>query len=418
MTLTVERPLGRPTLASASSLALFALATTVVVGCGGDKPPAAKPSPPAVQVVAVETRDVPDLRRYPGTTDALDAAAIVARVPGVLESQHFTVGATVAQGDLLFVIEQPPYEAQVLQAAGAVEQAEAALDFARLELERNRPLAESGAISSQDLDRYVANVRSASGALQSARAALVQAEIELGYTEVRAPFAGRISENLVDVGNVVGGTGPVELATVVRFDPMLVYFEPAGVEAVDFLQAWPSTTVPVTVTLRGAAADRTIDGTLDYVGNAANGSTSTLTARATFANADGLVLPGLAVDLTVDLGMMKDRLVVPGQAIQLDPQTAYVWVVEKDALRRQNVELGPQWNGMRVVEGVKAGTQVVVAGNPLALRTGVTVKPTVTTFEAALQAGAGDSKDAGAGGNHPAQSPAAGRGATHQGAGS
>ncbi len=431
MTVLFACPASVRSVVRGGSGAALAVALAAAAGCDGDRPVAPKPPPPSVEVVAVETRDVPDLRRYPGTTAAVESAAIVARVAGVLESQAFTDGATVDEGDLLFVIEQPPYEAQVVQAAGAVEQAEAALEFARIELARNRPLAETGAISSQELDRYVANVRSATGALDSARATLVQAEIELGYTEVRAPFAGRASEALIDVGNVVGpGGGPVELATLVRLDPMRVYFEPSGAEATDFLAIWPSTSVPVTVTLRGRTGDRSIDGTLDYVANAADGSTSTITARAIFPNADGRVLPGLAVDLVADLGMMKDRLVVPGQAIQLDPQHAFVWVVEKDVLHRQDVQLGPQWKGMRVVEGVTPGMRVVVSGNPLALRTGVTVKATETTIEAFLaDRETSDAKAAAptpkgspsatkSGGNHPAQSPVAGHASPPAGAGS
>jgi RND family efflux transporter MFP subunit len=205
----------------------------------------------------------------------------------------------------------------------------------------------------------------------------------------------------------------------VQLDPMQVYFEPSGVEAADFLSAWPSTTVPVTVTLRGETTARAIDGTLDYVGNAADGSTSTITARATFPNADGLVLPGLAVDLTVDLGLMKDQLVVPGQAIQTDPQHAFVWVVEKDVLHRQDVTLGAQWKGMRIVQGVTPGMKVVVSGNPLAMRTGIAVKPTQVTLDAFLADAAKKASDSKAatpkgrpsatkpGGNHPAQSPAA-----------
>lgn len=418
--------------ASIAMLVLAGLVAGPPAGCDRAPKPAPKAPPPVpVTVVDVEVRDIPDLRRYPATTGAVQEAMLVARVNGVLESQNFTDGAVVAENELLFVIEQAPYEAQVLVAAGAVRQAEAALEFARIEYERNRPLADSGAISAQELDRYVADVQSATGALESAQAALVQAEIELGYTEVVAPFAGRAGERLVDPGNVVGGgDGPLDLVSIVQLDPMYARFEPAGSEAADYMKAWPATTVPVTVTVRGRSGSTSLDGTLDFVSNAAGGGTSTVSARAIFPNPDGLVIPGLAVDLNVHLGTLEHRSVVPEQAIQLDPQHAFVWVVEKDVLHRQDVTLGPQWNGMRVVEGIGTGAAVVVKGNPLALRTGTAVKPTTQSMDDFLKAAAKAAADATAptpvgkpssskaGGNHPAQSPAAKHGETHSGAGS
>ncbi|MFM1833611.1 MAG: hypothetical protein RLZZ461_1927, partial [Planctomycetota bacterium] len=355
-----------------------------------------------------ENRDLPDHRRYPGTTQAVESVTLVARVEGFLERRLFEEGTAVAADALMFVIEPAPYEAQVLQAQGAVREAEAQVADARIVVERNRPLVESGAVSSQEFDAQLANLAVAEGALESARAAMLEAEIQLGYTEVRSPIAGRVGERFVDVGNLVGAIGgPSQLATVVSLDPMRVVFEPAGREAADFLAAWPSTTVPVIATVPGTTSSIELHGTLDLVDNTAASGTSTVLARATFPNPDGRVLPGLAVDLLVELGTLKNRIVVPDEAIRLDPQHAYVWVVEDGKLARKTVELGASSNGLRAVTGIDAKTAVVVEGNPLMLRTGAAVDSKSESIDAFIARMAATSSSTEPAAAHPAQSPVA-----------
>ncbi|MCP4835984.1 MAG: efflux RND transporter periplasmic adaptor subunit [Phycisphaera sp.] len=404
---------GSASLAGTLAISAATCLGIVLAGCGGDKPAPKKAAPPLpVTVVEVEKRDIPDRRRFPGTTQAVTQVSLVARVEGFLEDRLFEEGSVVNEGHVLFVIEQPPYEAEVLKAAGAVLEAEAALELARIDYERNLPLAETGAVSTQELDQYAADFASARGRLEAAEAARIEAEIRLEYTEVRAPFTGRIGERLVDVGNVVGGVGnPTALANLVQVDPMRVVFEPPGSDIVAFLAAWPSSDVSVEITLPGENGDKAIAGRLDLVDNVANQSTSTFLARASFPNADGRVLPGLAADLVVDLGMMADQMVVPAEAIRNDPQNAYVWVEKGGVLARTDVVLGPQWQGVRVVTGLEAGDHVLVTGNPLALRTGMKVAATDTTIDAFLAKTAKDAeakvKSADPASSHPAQSPAA-----------
>ena len=210
----------RPRVVSMSGTIAFAASVslaTVLAACGSGKPKTS-PKPPAlpVTVVEVESQGIPDRRRFPGTTQAVMEVSLEARIEGFLEERLFEEGSIVERGEVLFVIEQPPYEANVLKAAGQVLEAKASLELSRLDYERNLPLAETGAVSTQELDQYAANLASARGQVEAAEAAMIQAEIQLEYTEVRAPFTGRIGERLVDLGNVVGGVGnPTRLATIV-----------------------------------------------------------------------------------------------------------------------------------------------------------------------------------------------------------
>ena len=387
---------------------------SILIGCESKKPKTeAKPPPLPVTVVQVETQGIPDRRRFPGTTQAIMEVSLEARIVGFLEERLFEEGSIVERGEVLFVIEQPPYEADVLQAAGQLLEAKAALELARLDYERNLPLAETGAVSTQDLDQYAADLASARGKVEAAEGALIQSEIKLEYTEVRAPFTGRIGERLVDVGNVVGGVGnPSKLARLVQSDPMRVIFQPSGSDVSAFLAAWPSTEVSVEITIPGENDGKPIMGRLDLVDNVANNSTSTFLARAEFPNQDGKVIPGLVTDLVVDLGTMPDQMVVPNEAIRNDPQNAYVWLEKDGTLTRTDVELGAQWKGLRVVKGLKTGDRVLVTGNPMALRTGLKVSATTVTTKDFLAKNQKSAKEAGSTSSdphstHPAQSPAA-----------
>lgn len=389
---------------------LVAALMTSLAGCGDAAPKPPKPQPLPVTVVEAAKQDVPDLRRFPGSTQAVMEATMIARITGFLEERRFDEGSDVTEGEILFVIEQPPYEAEVLAAQGQLEQAEAAAEIARLDFERNEPLAESGAISAQELDTYATDLQSAEGLLLSARAQLVESEINFSYTEVRAPFPGRIGERFVDVGNLVGADGGVrDLATIVQLDPMRVVFEPAGSQIADFLAVWPKKKISVSITLPESAGSRTYQGTLDLVNNTAGSSTSTFLARAEFANADLRVVPGLAADVVVDLGLRKDQVVVPEVAIQIDPQSVYVWTVSAGKLSRTPVKAGVQWKGLRVVTGIEAGDLVVASTpNPMGLKTGTEVAPTKETVQEFMKKTAKKTATAKKGpGNHSGLSPTA-----------
>ncbi len=395
-----------------SGCTLFAVialgVATALSGCdrAAAKAPAKKPDLP-VTAVASEKMDVPDLRRYPGNTEAVRQATLEARITGFLEERRFEEGTSVSAGDTMFVIEQPPYEAQVLEAQGQLASAEAAFDFARIEFVRNEPLVASGAISAQAFDQYRTNLESAAAQVQVARANLIEAEINLGYTEVVAPFDGRIGRRLVDVGNLVGPGINEDLAVVVDLDPMRVVFQPAGTELPDYVMTWPAKDVGVKVTVRSLTSAYTYEGSLDLVDNEAATDSSTFIARASFPNTDLRLVPGLFADVEVDLGVLPGRVVVPVEAIQSEPQQAFVWTVKDDKLVRANVTLGPQWKELRVVTGLEAGVPVVVEGNPYMLKSDVTVRAKTLSLDAWRKEVAAKQKEAAdpsKGGKHPGQS--------------
>jgi RND family efflux transporter MFP subunit len=389
-------------------VAAAGLSVAVVANGCGRKAAQAAPKPPVLEVTSVnaETMDVPDLRRYPGNTEAVQQVTLEARVQGFLEQRLFEEGTSVTAGQTLFIIEQPPYEAVVLEAQGQLLSAEAAFDYARSEYARNEPLVASGAISAQNFDQYRSNLESAAAQVQVAEASLISAQINLGYTEVTAPFDGRIGRRLVDVGNLVGPGVHENLAVLVDLDPMRVVFQPAGTELPDFLAVWPSTKVGVTVTVNGVSTTMTFEGDVDLVDNEAAVDSSTFIARASFPNTDLKLVPGLFAEIEVDLGALKNQIVVPVEAIQSEPQQAYVWTIKDNKLVRANVTLGPQWKELRVITGLEPGIPVVVEGNPYRMKTDVAVRSKNLSLEAwrkevADQQAAKANKTVG--GSHPAQ---------------
>ena len=354
--------------------------------CSKAAPEAKAPPPMPATVVKAESRDIPDIRSYPGNTEAIYAATVVARIEGFLEERLFEEGTDVQEGALLFIIEQPPYEAAVISSKASVLDAEVMLSYARMQYERNEPLAKSGAISQQEWDEYVRNLESSVAQLEEAEAALIQSQINFEYTEVRAPFAGRMGRRYVDVGNLVGPGTNENLALLVDLNPMRVVFEPAGTELVDYLKAWPKTKVPVTVTFQSDTGPEVMKGELELVDNTLNSGTSTFIARAQFENPEKLVLPGLYADVQVTIGTLKNSIVVPGEAIYSELQSHYVWSVDsKDQLVRNNVTLGVSYEGMRIVTGIKAGVPVIVEGNPYMLHPGTKVNATTTSIDAFLE---------------------------------
>ncbi|MDG2021945.1 MAG: efflux RND transporter periplasmic adaptor subunit [Phycisphaerales bacterium] len=366
------------------SLPAMLCAAMLTVAFAGCERPTTKPSvrpPIKADAIAAERRDVPDVRRYPGTTQAVRQVMIVARVTGYLDARHFKEGTMVAAGDLLFTIEQAPFEAAVSSARGRFDEAVAKAAYARIEFERNEPLGASGAISASEWDEIIAATAEAEGLLEAAAGELEVARINLSYTVITAPFAGRIGRRFVDVGNLVGPGSNENLAELVTVDPMRIVFDPPARDAAAFLAAWTQGSVPVTVTAdRGAAGPESLKGEIDLVNNTVDASTSTFLTRAEFPNPAGDILPGTYASVAVRLGMFRDQVVVPDAAIFKDTQYTFVWTIENGKARRDNVTVGVLWNGLRVVEGIDPGTTVVIAGDSTELKEGAEVHASVDTL--------------------------------------
>ncbi len=354
--------------------------------------------PPTVGVAQVRSAPITSTSEFFGRIQAIDSVALIARVTGYLEQRLFTEGSDVKKGQLLYVIEQPPFQAQVLAQQGDVAQAKANVRNATLSLKRQQALIHTPAGQQSNLDNAIATQGSNAGSVLTAQGNLQAAQINLGYTEIRAPIDGRISATAVNPGNVVGPTSGT-LATVVSQDPMYVLF-PVATRDVEALQqkfaavgGLGSAKIRLLLT-NGQAYDQT--GALDYVAPTVSTNTDTLSLRATIPNPErgggdkGGVSTRELVDGAFVTVLISDphpvvSILIPRAAVLSDQQGDYVYVVDaQDVAQRANVTLGQTINANQVVQsGLKNGQRIVVDGLQR-IHPGAKVKP------AAPEAGVGD----------------------------
>ena len=313
---------------------------------------------------------------------------------GPRQSFPFQEGQIVKKDDLLFVIDQRPYQIAVEQAKADIERAKAKLDIATQDVERALPLISSRTLTGREFDTRKSTQRDAAGQLGSANAALKQAELNLEWTEVRAPIAGRISDKRVDAGNLISGgqTGATLLSVIVSIDPIHFVFDGSEADFLHYLRlaaagARPSSRDvqnPVAVRLADET-DYTHQGRMDFVDNAVNSKTGTIRARALFDNKDGFLTPGFFGRLRL-FGGTHDALLIPDGAIASDQASKIVFTVADDGtVGTKRVELGPIVDGLRVVRSGLAPTdRIVIDGLPRA-RPGQKVKAEDGTIKAAAQ---------------------------------
>ena len=327
---------------------------------------------PTVVVETVTTDDMEIYGEYVGRIRAQQFVEIRARVEGYLEEMLFEEGTYIKKDQVLFVIDPKLYKARV-DGARAQLQKDKALELkAKRDLDRIRPLFEQNAASQLDLDNAIASYESAVSAVIMSEADLAQAELALGYTTVRSPISGYISERNVDIGTLVGPGGKSLLATIVKSDTVRVDF---SMTALDYLRSkernvnlghqdptrgWNP---DITVTL----ADDSVypyEGLVDFADPQVDPQTGTFSVRAEMPNPDHVLLPGQFTKVKLLLDVREGAVVVPSKAVIIEKGGAFIYVIRPDNVaERRFIELGPETDNMMIVErGLIPGERIVVEG--------------------------------------------------------
>jgi RND family efflux transporter MFP subunit len=351
------------------------LIANVLAGCDGKSASSALPLP-TVTVAQPLQKSITEWDEYTGRFTALETVEIRARVSGFIDSVHFQEGQIVKKDDLLFVIDQRPYQIAVEQAKADIERAQAKLDIGTQDVNRATPLLQDRTLTEREFDTRKSVQRDAAGQLASANAALKQAQLNLEWTEVRAPIAGRISDKRVDAGNLISGgqTGATLLSVIVSIDPIHFVFDGSEADFLHYLRLAAAGTRPSSRDAPNPVAVRLADetdfahmGRMDFVDNAINPKTGTIRGRAIFDNKDGFLTPGFFGRLRL-FGGTHDALLIPDGAIASDQASKIVFTVAEDGtVGTKRVELGPIIDGLRVVRSGLAPTdRIVIDGLPRA----------------------------------------------------
>lgn len=327
----------------------------------------AAPLPPVpVTVVEVKERPTNPGLTFVGRVQAIDNVNLIARVDSFLNKRLFAEGQTVKAGDLLFVLEKDNFQAVVDSAQANLEKAQVDADNLTIQAQRAEVLVKQRTISQATLDDRIAAQKQAEAVVQQAKATLQQAKINLGYTEIRAPFGGRIGTSNFSVGALVGpSTGP--LATIVSQDPIYVTFPVSD-----------RTILEVTAGDRASAATGSVAvhlrlannlpypevGTIDFTGIKVDPATDTVTVRAKFPNPKDTLLDGQFVQIFAESKEPVEALLVPQKAVLTDQSGNYVLTVDADnKVVQRHITQGQTFSSDVVVQsGLKAGDMVVTEG--------------------------------------------------------
>jgi len=346
-----------------------------VLPVAADAQPA--PGPPAVGAVRAERQQITQTDEFIGRIQSIGRVALVARVSAYLEWRLFVEGSEVKKGDLLYLLEQPPFRAQVDADKANVAQLEAQHTYAAQQLERAQYLLKTPAGQQQNVDQTVANERSLAAQVAAAKAQLETAEINLGYTEIRAPIDGKISATEVTEGNVVSPTSGT-LANLVSQDPMYVLFPVSVRTGLDLRDRYEPKGGFNAVVLKLRLPDGRIygqDGKLDYVSPTVATNTDTVTVRGVFPNP---LIPGLPVNGPAARELFDGEFVtvlqegvepitvlaIPRAAVLSDQQGDYVYVVDgQNRAQRRPIQLGQSTPSTAVVSnGLTEGELVISEG--------------------------------------------------------
>ncbi len=369
---------------SAAMLQIVVIGCLSLLGCNHSPPPPPMAAVPEVEVCQPVYREVTDREEFTGQTEAVKTVDIRARVTGYLTAVNFRHGAEVNQGDLLFEIDPPYYQAEADRAAGVVAEAEARAQRLTLDFERAKKLHSTGIMAKEQFDLVSGDTAQAVATLRSAKSSQKIAEVNLGYCKVRAPITGRMSRPYIDPGNLVKADDTV-LTRIVSQDPMWVYFDLDERTMLRLrrleqkIESGAETTAKLPVLM--ALADEqtsTREGVLDFEDNRLDPSTGTLRVRAVFDNRDRMLTAGLFVRVRLPIGEPHKALLVPEQALGTDQGQKFLYVLTaNDEVAYRPVQVGKVHDRQRVItQGLSPEERVVVTGIQR-VRPGIKVNPTM-----------------------------------------
>lgn len=344
-------------------------ATAILAGCGEANNAQREGQAPLVVTQDVTVIDYQPSKSYIGRIEAVEDTNITAQISGYLKARHFEEGQMVEKGQLLYSIEPSSFEAQVASAKAALAQAKAALKKAELDHTRGKNLLPRGSISQSEFDALTAALLGAKAELEAANAQLKLAEVELSYTQIRAPFSGRISDTKVSTGDLVSPSSGV-LTTLVSLDPVHTSFSVSererlamGMDQVKGDGSAESNRVEVQLELENGQFFEHL-GKLDFLGNRIDTKTGTIAMRALVPNPEQKLLPGQHIKVNLRDKNTKDVIVIPRRAVQTDLEGDFVMVMaEGSVAERRNVELGPQVEqGIIIREGLEQEDTVITQG--------------------------------------------------------
>ncbi|MDA5558453.1 efflux RND transporter periplasmic adaptor subunit [Shimia sp. MMG029] len=326
---------------------------------------------PKVSIAAAYTDELLDEAIFIGKGEAIDKVDLVARVSGFVEKIHVKDGDVVSAGDLLFEIEPEVYEATLVARQADLAQAEANLRLTEVELVRKTELFERDVGTEADRDVALADNEVAKAQVEMAKAAIEQAQLDVDYTKVHAPFDGRVGRASVSVGELVG-TGSASLINIVRTAPIYAEFSLSEKQLVSVMEQHDATVDELAnegkapdvhaILPNGDELDEI--GRIVFADNRIDPTTGTITLRAQFDNARGLLLDGAFLNLRISSAEPSQVLMIPQAAVQRDQRGDFVLVVgEQQTVEQRYVTLGRQVEAAVVVEdGMREGEAVIVEG--------------------------------------------------------
>jgi multidrug efflux system membrane fusion protein len=344
------------------ALGAVAVSSLFVSACGKQAPAPIERPPAPVIVAAAAAADVPIYIDAIGKIVAREVVSIQPQVSGRITQIHFSDGADVKIGQLLFTIDPRPFETQLRAAEANLAQAKAALDLAKINFTRVENVTDQRAISRQDHDTKKNAVAVAEAQVKQNLAAVESARLNLDYCTIRSPINGRAGQRLVDIGNVVTASNS-SLLVIQRLEPIYADFTVPQNDLTAVQRNMKHGTLRVEVSLPDENA-RPTHGSLIFLDNSVQEGTGTLKLRATMPNQDRRFWPGRLANVRLILATRKNAVMIPADAPQMSAKGSFVYVVKEDATAElRPVTLGQRHGDLVVIDkGLGAGERVVVQG--------------------------------------------------------